>query len=138
VLGDHRRLREGHGSFRGGRIGRSRSGRGDRVAAAARNWVERALKCPSRQRLTRVAGRAQFALSTPTSAGRGRADGGAPKFICGLATDGGLFHAFFCPQPTNRRLFCGLGRYGGSARVALTTSSEDTDTIIHITHHQRG
>jgi hypothetical protein len=48
-----------------------------------------ALKCPSRQRLARVGGRARFALSTPTSAGQGRADGGAPKFFCGSGKDGG-------------------------------------------------
>jgi hypothetical protein len=49
--------------------------------------VERALKCPSCQRLARVGGRARFALLTPTSASHGRADSDAPKFICGSATD---------------------------------------------------
>jgi hypothetical protein len=81
ALGDHRRLRGRHQSFRGGGIGRRRSGRGNRAAEAAQNKWGGALKFPSRQRLARVGGRARFALSTPRCAGSGRADGGAPKFF---------------------------------------------------------
>jgi hypothetical protein len=94
-----------------GICGIGRRGRGDFRSGGAER-VGRVLKCPSRQRLAQVGGRARFALSTPTSAGRGRADGGAPKFICRSGTDGGLFRAIFCPQPANRWLFCGLGDLG--------------------------
>jgi hypothetical protein len=99
VMGDHRLLREGHRCFHGSGIGRRRSWRGDRAAEAARNRVEHALKFPSCQRLARVGGRARFALSTPTSAGWGRVDGGAPKFICRPTMSNGLFCAFFTLNP---------------------------------------
>jgi hypothetical protein len=85
--------------------------------------VGRGMKCPSRQRLARVGGRTWFALSTPTSAGRGRADGGAPKFICGPATDRGVLSTRFLPsrpQPAKRRLFCGLGLWMAPAGLVWT------------------
>jgi hypothetical protein len=112
ALGDLRRLRGRHQSFRGGGIGRRRSGSGNRAAEAARNQWGGALKFPFRQCLARVGGRARFALSTPRCAGRGREDGGAPKFFVGRGQMGGLFRALFWPQPANRRLFCGWGDFG--------------------------
>jgi hypothetical protein len=95
------------------RPGNSRSSRDLRQRIAAQRRFRRArAEMSYRQRLARVGGRARFALSTPTSAGSGRADGGAPKFICGLATDEGSgLHVFFSsrPQPAKRWLFCRLG-----------------------------
>jgi hypothetical protein len=89
ALGDHLRLRGRPWVLprprnRPAPAGERRSG-----SETSRKREEHALKFPSHQRLTRDGGRAWFALSTPTSTGRGCADGGTLKFFCGLAPNGG-------------------------------------------------
>jgi hypothetical protein len=57
-------------------------------------------------------GSGSVCLSTPTSAGSGRADGGARKFICRPATDGGSVLRVFFPQglnPQSGGYFAGYG-----------------------------
>jgi hypothetical protein len=66
------------------------------------------LNVSSRQRLARDGGQARFALSTPTTSGRGRAQ----TFFAGRCQMLGLICAQFHPEPANRRLFYGSGRDG--------------------------
>jgi hypothetical protein len=112
--GQHARSRNRPGDSRNSRDLQRRPAAQREFHSSGAERVGRVLECTSRQRLARVGGRARFALSTPTSAGRGRADGGAPKIICGSGTDGRSVPRNFSPQTANRRLFCGLGRFGGA------------------------
>jgi hypothetical protein len=103
---------EGHGSFYGGGINRRRSGRGDRVAAVARNQVEHALKCPFHQRLARVAGWARFAVSTPHKCRSGPCGWRRPQ-IYWRASDGwGVYSTCFFPNSQTGAYFAGWAIWG--------------------------
>jgi hypothetical protein len=75
------------------------------------------------QRLAWDSGQARFGCEFWEYVGWREKFGGACKKFAGRRDLQCLFRAFFCPEPANRRLFCSLGLFGGSARVALTLST---------------
>jgi hypothetical protein len=107
--------------------------RGEEIGVGGgRKREERALKFLSHQRLARDGVGLGFPFRPPQVQVAGARMEAPPKNFAGQRRMEGLFYGFFRPQPANRRLICGSGLDGGSARVSLMCCAV---TLTPTAHH---